>query len=186
MQANQHPPTMTPQSGSRLRRGCLRIPKRTSCAGVWGWNTAALGSHCVPLSLTTTTTLLSGTALSTSTYFPVSENTWANLVGGAAPGGEHRHCDGEPPALALALMLQNHNTRRSDACCGFATLTPMSMVQLFCVLPGVHVAGRNFYAALLFKSRKPQRVTVPLLTYLLNNVFKTKVKAAKGERGEEG
>ena len=92
-QANQHPPTMTPQSGNRLRRCCLRIPKRTSCAGVWGWNMAARGSHCVPLSLTTTTTLRSGTALSTSTYFPVSENTWANLVG-TARGGEHRHYDG--------------------------------------------------------------------------------------------
>ena len=144
-QANQHPPTMTPQSGNRLRRCCLRIPKRTSCAGVWGWNTAARGSHCVPLSLTTTTTLRSGTALSTSTYFPVSENTWANLVPG---GGNTDTMTGEPPCFPGCFLL---GARRSNTSCGFATLTSMSMVQLFSVLPRVEVADRNFF--MLEKSR---------------------------------
>lgn len=72
---------MAPQSGRRLSPWCLTTPCLTSCAGVMGWKTAALGSHSVPSSLTTTTTLHSGTALSTNTYFPVSENTWANLRG---------------------------------------------------------------------------------------------------------
>lgn len=72
-------PAITPQSGRRLSRCCLTIPCLTSCAGVIGWKTEARGSHAVPSSLTTTTVLHCGSALSTNTYFPVSEKTWENL-----------------------------------------------------------------------------------------------------------
>ncbi|TNN27733.1 hypothetical protein EYF80_062120 [Liparis tanakae] len=51
-----------------------------------GWKAAARGSHSVPSSLTTTTTLHSGTALSTRTYFPVSEKTASSRW----PSGERR------------------------------------------------------------------------------------------------
>lgn len=72
-------PTITLQSGSRLSLCCLTMPCLTSCSGVMGWKTDDRGLHSVPSSLTTTTVLHSGTTLSTSTYFPLSENTWANL-----------------------------------------------------------------------------------------------------------
>lgn len=72
---------MSPQSGRRLRRWFFTIPYLTKCPGVMGWNAAALVSHSVPSLLTTTTILHSGTTLSTNTYFPASEKTWANLRG---------------------------------------------------------------------------------------------------------
>lgn len=79
-------PAITPQSGRRLSRCCLTTPCLTSCAGVIGWKTEARGSHADPSSLTTTTVLHCGTALSTNTYFPVSEKTWANLRQGEKQG----------------------------------------------------------------------------------------------------
>lgn len=70
---------MSPQSGKRFSLCCFTMPCFTSWAGVMGWKTGDRGSHPVPSSLTATTMLQSGTALSANTYLPVSANTWANL-----------------------------------------------------------------------------------------------------------
>lgn len=93
-------PTITPQSGSRLSLCCLTMPCLTSCSGVMGWKTEDRGSHSMPSSLTTTIVLHSGTALSTSAYFPLSENTWANL----RKGEERWDVGGGHPDLELFVL----------------------------------------------------------------------------------